>query len=138
MRGQKTPGSGRQRGTPNRYTRELRAMAQEQGPESIAFFVAVRDDEAQPIQARLYAANELLNRGYGRPSQDITVQAQAATDAPDYFSWLPEARLRIISLWLAEAKAAMGRGDKRPSDVAPPRRTMLLPRGPVIDVEPVG
>jgi len=111
-------------------------MAQEHGADTIEFFRQVRDDPEQPIQARLYAGNELLNRGFGRPSQDITVQAAAAYDEPEYFAWLPPDRLRLISRWLAEARAAMNAALPRPGEMAPRQPLMLAPAQRVIDVDP--
>jgi hypothetical protein len=71
-RGKKT--GGRIAGTPNKNksTAELKELAREYGPDSIAFFAVVRDDPAQPIMARLWAGRELVYLGYGRPAQAIT------------------------------------------------------------------
>jgi hypothetical protein len=118
MKGMKTPGSGRKAGTPNKTTAELRELAQAYGPESIEFFVAVRDDPAWPIDVRIMAADKLLDRGYGKASQAISVQVQAPP-SPAYFDWLPADRLEILTAWLAEARDAMERGDPQPAALLP-------------------
>lgn len=69
----KPPGSGRAKGTPNRATKEIREIAQRHGPTAIRELVRLMtksDNEA----TRLKAAQELLDRGYGRPvtPQEIT------------------------------------------------------------------
>ena len=119
MRGEKTPGSGRQRGTPNKSTAEVKALAQEHGPDAIQFFVDVMNDDQQPIQARHLAAKELLDRGYGRPSVELSLHVQQATSAPLYFGWVPRDRLAQIRSWLAEARVAYEAGAPRPADPVP-------------------
>ena len=114
-------------------------MAQEHGTATIEFFRAVRDNPEQPIQARLYAGNELLNRGFGRPSQDVAVQMQQAQDTPEYFAWLTPDRLRLISGWLQEARASMERGDLPPGRRAAAPRLLLPPvEGEVMDETRLG
>lgn len=59
---------GRQKGTPNKSTAEIRELAQEFGPEAIRRLVSLmrqRDDH----KVQLAAAKELLDRGYGRPTE---------------------------------------------------------------------
>ena len=63
---------GRQKGTPNKATREIKAIAQPYGPEAIATLAEImRHSESEP--ARVAAANALLDRGYGKPSQTVAV-----------------------------------------------------------------
>ena len=60
---------GRKKGTPNKSTSEIRALAQEYGPEAIRRLVSLmrqRDDR----KLQLTAAKELLDRGYG-PSKEV-------------------------------------------------------------------
>jgi len=61
---------GRKMGTPNKSTSEIRALAQEYGPEAIRRLVSLmrqRDDH----KVQLAAAKELLDRGYGRPMEVV-------------------------------------------------------------------
>lgn len=64
---EKTPGSGRKRGTPNKATAELKALAQEHTDEAMKRLVALAKDPKHP--SHFAAIKELLDRGYGKPSQ---------------------------------------------------------------------
>lgn len=64
-RGKKT--GGRQRGTPNKSTSDLREAAQQFTADALQTLVDVMKDEAQPAAARISAANSLLDRGHGKP-----------------------------------------------------------------------
>jgi hypothetical protein len=54
-------------------------LAQEQGPESIALLVKIRDDVSASHATRLAAANSLLDRGFGRPAQTVDMTASIST-----------------------------------------------------------
>ena len=59
---------GRKKGTPNKSTAEIRALAQAHGPAAIK--VAVRLMEKSENEAtQLAAAMHILDRGYGKPAQ---------------------------------------------------------------------
>jgi hypothetical protein len=61
---------GRQKGTPNKSTAEIRTLARQYGPEAIATLVRLmrqRDD----LKVRLAAAKELLDRAYGRGTEVV-------------------------------------------------------------------
>ncbi|MCK9365896.1 MAG: hypothetical protein M0P72_01940 [Metallibacterium scheffleri] len=58
---------GRQRGTPNRATVDIRAIAQAHADDAVATLVAVMSGQDMPPAARVQAARELLAYGYGRP-----------------------------------------------------------------------
>lgn len=62
----KPPGSGRQKGTPNKATADIRAAAQKHGEKAIRELVKLLT-KSENEQTRLKAAVELLDRGYGRP-----------------------------------------------------------------------
>lgn len=69
-KGGKRPGSGRKAGTPNKATADIKALAQQHGPEAIAtLFTLMR--KADTSQAKIAAAKELLDRGYGKPVQAV-------------------------------------------------------------------
>ena len=72
LRGGPRPGAGRPLGSPNKLTRPLRELAALHSEDCIAVLVQLRDHaEAEPV--RLAAANSLLDRGHGRPRQEIDV-----------------------------------------------------------------
>lgn len=62
---------GRQKGTPNKATASIRDIAKQYTTEAIAALVAVMRDKDEPAAARVSAANSILDRGYGKPSQPI-------------------------------------------------------------------
>lgn len=64
-RGKKT--GGRQRGTPNKSTSDLREAAQQFTADALQTLVDVMKDEAQPAAARISAATAILDRGHGKP-----------------------------------------------------------------------
>lgn len=63
---------GRQKGTPNKVTVEVRALAQEYGEEAVRTLAAIMKDKEQPAAARVAAAREILDRGYGKTPQPIS------------------------------------------------------------------
>jgi hypothetical protein len=62
---------GRQKGSLNKVTRDVKLLAQKHGPECIAG-LAVLAKTAENETARIAAMRELLDRAYGRPAQAIT------------------------------------------------------------------
>jgi hypothetical protein len=58
---------GRSKGTPNKATAEIKAAAQQYGPEAIEKLVSLMRSEDAEVAFR--AANAILDRGYGRPAQ---------------------------------------------------------------------
>jgi phage gp46-like protein len=73
--GRKT--GGRKRGTPNKATASLREAAQQYTNEALAALVDVMRNDTGA--AKVAAAREILDRGYGKPSQ--THDVNATTDA---------------------------------------------------------
>ena len=71
-RGGRRPGAGRPLGSPNKLTRPLKELAALHSEDCIAVLVELRD-HAEAEQVRLAAANALLDRGHGRPRQEIDV-----------------------------------------------------------------
>ena len=61
---------GRQKGTPNKATAEIKAVAQEYGAEAIETLAEMMRELADP-KVRVMAANSLLDRGYGKPAQTL-------------------------------------------------------------------
>lgn len=66
--GKKT--GGRKRGTPNKATADVRAMAKEYGAAAIERLADLMKN-AESEQAQIAAAKELLDRGYGKSTQPI-------------------------------------------------------------------
>ena len=62
---------GRQKGTPNKATKDVRELAQKHGPECITG-LALLAKTAENEQARIAAMRELLDRAYGKAPQAIT------------------------------------------------------------------
>ena len=62
---------GRRKGVPNKATAAIRDIAREYTTQAIATLVEVMGDNTQPAPARVSAANALLDRGYGKPSNVI-------------------------------------------------------------------
>lgn len=69
---EKPPGSGRKAGTPNKATADVKALARVHGPDAIATLVDIMQAIEQPTPARVAAARELLDRGYGKAPQAHT------------------------------------------------------------------
>lgn len=63
--GGRRDGAGRKAGVPNKATREIKALAQQHGPEAIAELARLAKS-AESEQARTAAIKELLDRGYGK------------------------------------------------------------------------
>lgn len=60
---------GRAKGTLNKATHDVRALAQEYGPSAIQTLAAIMQDVEQAAPARVAAAKELMDRGYGKAVQ---------------------------------------------------------------------
>ena len=62
---------GRTKGTPNKATAEIRALAQQHGPAAIKRLAWLSLNAASE-QTQAFAAEKLLDRGYGRAIQSIS------------------------------------------------------------------
>lgn len=67
--GKKT--GGRQKGTPNKVTADVKELAQSYGAEAITALVEIVRDGEAPHAARVSAVKELLDRGYGKAKQAV-------------------------------------------------------------------
>ena len=72
--GGRREGAGRPAGALNKLTRPVKELACDQGAESIARLVQLRD-QAESEQVRFAAAKELLDRAYGRARQEIDLNS---------------------------------------------------------------
>ena len=64
-------GSGRPKGSPNKATASIRDAAQAYTEDALRTLVEVMNDREQPGPARVGAANAILDRGYGKPKQEV-------------------------------------------------------------------
>lgn len=62
---------GRKKGTPNKATRDIKALAQQYGDAAVAALAEIMRDKKKPPAARVAAAKELIDRGYGKATQPI-------------------------------------------------------------------
>lgn len=62
---------GRQKGTPNKATADVKALAQKHGPAAIAEAVRIMKD-SESDQARMSAINCILDRAYGKATQPLS------------------------------------------------------------------
>ena len=69
--GGKRAGAGRPKGTPNKATASIRDAAQAYTEDALRTLVEVMNDKEQPGPARVGAANAILDRGYGKPKQEV-------------------------------------------------------------------
>ena len=51
---------------------DVQELARQQSPEAINTLVTIMQNEKAPHAARVAAANSLLDRGYGKPTQPIS------------------------------------------------------------------
>ena len=66
-------GAGRPPGKLTQAKRDIATMAKTHGREALAVLLEVARDGTAPHAARVSAANALLDRGYGRPSQAVNL-----------------------------------------------------------------
>ena len=69
--GKKT--GGRQKGTPNKATADIKAAAAIHGADALAALASIAKNRRAPHAARVSAAVAILDRGYGRPSQAVAL-----------------------------------------------------------------
>lgn len=70
---------GRPKGKPNKLTADIKAVAQQYGPEAIDVLLEVMRDVNH--SARVPAAKELLDRAYGKPPQASTVEVKTGIES---------------------------------------------------------
>lgn len=95
---------GRQKGTPNKTTADIRALAQQHGPKAIEALVeAMTKGE---MKVRVMAAKEILDRGYGRSTLYVATPEEepivAKVSAVDEFA----RRISRLAAAARETKAA--------------------------------
>jgi hypothetical protein len=80
------------KGTPNKATADVRAAAQHYTTEALDTLATIMRDQEQAGAARVSAAKELLDRGHGKPKQDLGVDLTDRAAAV-----VAEARARLIA-----------------------------------------
>ena len=73
---------GRKTGTPNKVTADIRAIAQDYGPSAITVLTEIMQSKEQPPAARVAAAKELLDRGYGKSVQKTDLTSSDGSMTP--------------------------------------------------------
>ncbi len=79
-RGGKREGAGRPKGAVNKATADIREAAQEYTTEALGVLAEVMRSGQQPAAARVAAATALLDRGHGKPTQTVDVDADVRAD----------------------------------------------------------
>jgi HEAT repeat protein len=94
---------GRPKGSRNKNTAEMKALAQAHGEKALQTLVALLDSPNEPT--RMAAAERLLDRGYGRAVQ-ATQQLDASGNVTEEISNLELARwtAHLLSKGLVAAK----------------------------------
>lgn len=70
-KGGKRTGAGRPKGSRNKTTVDVKAIAQSYGADAVKTLAEMMKDKKAPPAARVAAAKELLDRGYGRAKQEM-------------------------------------------------------------------
>src|SRR5262245_3077543 len=95
---------GRKPGTLNKATRELREIAREYTGEAIATLAKLMRS-AESEQARVGAAKELLDRGWGKATQPIAGDKDAAPVQLENTNMTEVAKLLLTALYEASESA---------------------------------
>lgn len=67
---------GRRVGSLNKSNAEVRQLAQQYTIQAIETLVEIMQDAEAPHSARITAANHLLDRGHGKPTQAIELEVE--------------------------------------------------------------
>lgn len=74
---------GRKKGTPNKATRDIKEAARQYTDVALGTLVSImKGGEGVPPAAQVSAAKEILDRGYGKPSQSIDHQSSDGSMSP--------------------------------------------------------
>ena len=97
---------GRQRGTPNKSTADLREAAQQFTADALQTLVDVMKDEGQPAAARISAATAILDRGHGKPQMhtETTMSNANAPTQSELVAFESDYLKRLQTSMLSEAE----------------------------------
>lgn len=90
---------GRVKGVPNKVTADVKALARVYVPDAIRTLAEIMAGPEQPAPARVAAAKELIDRGYGKSVQAVEMSG------PDGAPIQSEARLDLSNLTLEQKRA---------------------------------
>lgn len=79
---------GRKKGALNKSTADIKAIAAEHGQEAVNTLVELMKSEDVPPPARVAAAKELLDRGYGKSTQAVDVKAEVENKGLPVFKFV--------------------------------------------------
>jgi len=120
-KGRKT--GGRKPGVPNKATRELKEIAQQYTTKAIHTLLDIME-HGQTEAARVAAAREVLDRGYGRPAGSGTqVNVSAASGQQLNIVCTPEEREALI----AQRERLLAGSKTPPQEPQPPTGAPKLP-----------
>lgn len=77
-RGGARPGAGRKPGSVNKSTADIKALAQDYGAEALETLAKLMRGTKTPAAARVAAAKELIDRGYGKATQAVELTGKDA------------------------------------------------------------
>src|SRR5215470_19019100 len=83
--------SGNPAGRPKEI-REVKALAREHTAEALDTLAQIMRDHKAPQAARVSAARELLDRGYGRAESSVNAKIETPEKKPDFSVLSPEQR----------------------------------------------
>ena len=75
-KGGKREGAGRKAGSPNKATAVIRELAGKHVEEAVNMLAELINDMGAPHAARISAAKELIERGFGRPGSYATLELE--------------------------------------------------------------
>lgn len=78
QRGGARPGAGRKPGAVSQAKRDLAAMAKDHAEAALKVLVEVANDKKEGGAARVSAASAILDRGYGKPRQQVELDGALA------------------------------------------------------------
>lgn len=82
QRGGKREGAGRKPGVVSAAKRSLAEAAKEHAQEALDVLVEIAKDKEQPAAARVSAANSILDRAYGKPTQALDHMSSDGSMSP--------------------------------------------------------
>ena len=106
---------GRQAGTPNKATAEVRALAGQFTEGAVATLAEIMENRDAPPAARVSAASALLDRGHGRPAQAL-VGAGGAPLIPERAADPDRIAAALLLMVEAPTLRLIGGADSRDDD----------------------
>lgn len=80
-RGGQRPGAGRPKGALNKATASVREAAQAFTTDALSTLAEIMRDPEHPAAARVSAAQALLDRGHGKPTQSVELDGSLDVEA---------------------------------------------------------